>query len=214
MENSRFKGAVFGGFNRGDVIRYIEKTAQESSDAVAALEERNGMLAGENDGLRGNVNELTLARDTLAGQLADVQAERDAAQAALAAEKAQCGALRAELTAAQEALARLRAELGEVQESLAQYRAEAEEYGAVKKHIADIELTARQRAEALEAKTRGELAERIGAVRAQCERTMQTLGTTCMNVSSELRKADAAVAQLPTAFGTLRSELKELEKLK
>ena len=36
MENT-FKSSVFGGFNRDDVIRYIEKTSLESKQQIDCL---------------------------------------------------------------------------------------------------------------------------------------------------------------------------------
>ena len=42
---------------------------------------------------------------------------------------------------------------------------------------------------------------------------LSTLGATCESVSNELKRADAAVAQLPEAFTTLVGQLDELKKL-
>lgn len=86
-----------------------------------------------------------------------------------------------------------------------------EEYGRVKAHIADIELSARERADALNAATRERLQAMIAACRGQCEQVLSTLGATCESVSNELKRADAAVAQLPEAFTTLEGQLDELK---
>ena len=51
MENT-FKSSVFGGFNRDDVIRYIEKTALESKQQLEALEQESDGLCRENAELR------------------------------------------------------------------------------------------------------------------------------------------------------------------
>ena len=51
MENT-FKSSVFGGFNRDDVIRYIEKTALESKQQIEALEQESDGLCRENAELR------------------------------------------------------------------------------------------------------------------------------------------------------------------
>ena len=47
MENT-FKSSVFGGFNRDDVIRYIEKTSLESKQQIEALEQESDGLCREN----------------------------------------------------------------------------------------------------------------------------------------------------------------------
>lgn len=38
MENNTFKGSLFGGFNREDVIDYIKKTSAESTARIESLE--------------------------------------------------------------------------------------------------------------------------------------------------------------------------------
>ena len=53
----------------------------------------------------------------------------------------------------------------------------------------------------------------IAACRGHCEVVLSTLGATCESVSNELKRADAAVAQLPEAFTTLEGQLDELKKL-
>ena len=68
------------------------------------------------------------------------------------------------------------------------------------------------RADALDAATRERLQAMIVACRGLCEQVLSTLGATCESVSSELKRADAAVAQLPEAFTTLEGQLDELKK--
>ncbi len=115
--------------------------------------------------------------------------------------------MRARLTAAQEEKDALAAEVE-------RFRPQAEEYSSVKSHIAGIELSAQQRADALDAATRAKLSELLDACRAQCEKAMGALGEACVHVSAELRKADVMVAQLPAVFNTLRNDLDELEEFK
>ena len=51
MENNTFKSVTFGGFDKQDVIRYIEQSAREAAE----IQER---LQQENDGLRAQVQTL------------------------------------------------------------------------------------------------------------------------------------------------------------
>ena len=150
-------------------------------------------------------------------------------------------ALKKGLTAAQETIAELRAKLEEttrkadyaqkeherlreaqkaeheremqkVLSELAELRAQTEEYGRVKAHIADIELSARERADALDAATRAKLQAYIASCTSQCAQVLATLGNTCESVSTALRHADEAVSRLPGAFTTLEGQLDELKK--
>ena len=43
--NANFKTRVFGGFDREDVISFIEKTSLEHQKRVSALEEENKRLS-------------------------------------------------------------------------------------------------------------------------------------------------------------------------
>ena len=56
MENT-FKSSVFGGFNRDDVIRYIEKPSLESQPQIEALEQESDGLCRENAELRATLAE-------------------------------------------------------------------------------------------------------------------------------------------------------------
>ena len=93
MENT-FKSSVFGGFNRDDVIRYIEKTSLESKQQIEALEQESDGLCRENAELRDKLAEAERERD----RLTETSASATGAQAAL----------KKGLTAAQETITELR----------------------------------------------------------------------------------------------------------
>ena len=82
--STSFKTSMFGGFDRSDVIAYIEKTGRVHEERVAALEAENETLRKENQTLE-NTQRVTQAqllkmRDNeepcrrLRRQLADVEA--------------------------------------------------------------------------------------------------------------------------------------------
>ena len=206
MENS-FKGSVFGGFNRNDVIRYIEKTALETKQRIDALEKENDGLCHENADLRKEVDSAAGARDRLSDSYYSMIAEQKAAKESL--DQAQ-----QELTVLREQISALTDERTSLLDRIALLQQQVDEYNTVKAHISEIELSARQRADALEEGTRLQLSDMIDRCRKQCELVISTLGTTCANVSGELRKLDVSVTQLPAAFNTLRTDLEDLEKLK
>ena len=245
MENT-FKSSVFGGFNRDDVIRYIEKASLESKQQIEALEQESDGLCRENADLRGK----------LAAAEHECEQLKESYETASGAQEA----LKKGLTAAQETISELRAQIEEGAQKLASAKADydrqlkareesseqriaaleaqhaeqlsaaeqerkrllgeidtlrpqVEEYGRVKSHIADIELSARERADALDASTRQRLQTLIASCTSQCEQVLSTLGAACESVCGELRRADTAVAQLPKAFTTLNAQLDELKKL-
>ena len=240
MENT-FKSSVFGGFNRDDVIRYIEKTSLESKQQIEALEQESDGLCRENAELRDKLAAAERERDKLAESYSTASSAQDALKKGLtiselraqieegaqklASAKADCDRqLKAKEEAAEQRIAELEAQHAErlsaaeqerkrLLSELDELRPQVEEYGRVKAHIADIELSARERADALDAATRERLQAMIAACRGHCEQVLSTLGATCESVSNELKRADAAVAQLPEAFTTLEGQLDELKKL-
>ena len=227
MENT-FKSSVFGGFNRDDVIRYIEKTALESKQQIESLEQESDGLCRENAELRDALAAAERERDQLAESYDTASGAQEALKKGLTAAQETIAELRAQLedttqkaAFAQKEHERLRAaqkaeherEMKKLQEELAALRAQAEEYGRVKSHIADIELSARERADALDAATRAKLQAYIASCTSQCAQVLATLGSTCESVSSALRHADEAVSRLPGAFTTLEGQLDELKKL-
>ena len=226
MENT-FKSSVFGGFNRDDVIRYIEKTALESKQQIESLEQESDGLCRENAELRDKLAAAERERDKLAESYDTASSAQEALKKGLTAAQETITELRTQLEEsaqraafAQKEHERLRAaqkaeherEMQKVLSELAELRAQAEEYGRVKAHIADIELSARERADALDAATRAKLQAYIASCTSQCAQVLATLGSTCESVSAALRHADAAVSQLPGAFTTLESQLDELKK--
>ncbi len=226
MENT-FKSSVFGGFNRDDVIRYIEKTALESKQQIESLEQESDGLCRENAELRDKLAAAERERDKLAESYDTASGAQEALKKGLTAAQETIAELRAQLedttqkaAFAQKEHERLRAaqkaeherEMKKLQEELAALRAQAEEYGRVKAHIADIELSARERADALDAATRAKLQAYIASCTSQCAQVLATLGSTCESVSSALRHADEAVSRLPGAFTTLEGQLDELKK--
>ena len=164
---------------------------------------------------------LTAAQETIS----ELRAQIEEGAQKLASAKADCDRqLKAKEEAAEQRIAELEAQHAErlsaaeqerkrLLSELDELRPQVEEYGRVKAHIADIELSARERADALDAATRERLQAMIAACRGHCEQVLSTLGATCESVSNELKRADAAVAQLPEAFTTLVGQLDELKKL-
>lgn len=226
MENT-FKSSVFGGFNRDDVIRYIEKTALESKQQIESLEQESDGLCRENAELRDKLAAAERERDQLAESYDTASGAQEALKKGLTAAQETITELRAQLEEsaqraafAQKEHERLRAaqkaeherEMQKLQAELETLRPQVEEYSRVKAHIAEIELSARERADALDAATRAKLQAYIASCTSQCAQVLATLGSTCESVSAALRHADAAVSQLPGAFTTLEGQLDELKK--
>ena len=58
MENSTFKCVAFGGFDKQDVIRYIEQSAREAAEVREQLQLENERLRTESADLQAQVRAL------------------------------------------------------------------------------------------------------------------------------------------------------------
>ena len=129
--NTNFKTALFGGFDREDVVNYIQQISRESQQRISALEAENQDLQERNRSMEAELN--TLRRAALEnGAAADT-----------------CRQL-------QDQLSRLQDQASQLQAETEGLRAQAAEYQSLKDHIADptsdIEISAHRRTEEFRAK--------------------------------------------------------------
>ena len=141
MAVHNFRGA-FHGFNREDVVRYIEYTSNKHADQL-------NQLRGENQNL---LNELDTLRAAMAKQ-AELVAQLEAAQAQLADANAQLEAAKAQREADQAELADLREQAANSAKALA--REELEAY----RRAEQAERAAKERAAQLYRQATGTLAD-------------------------------------------------------
>lgn len=185
--DASFKTCLFGGFDREDVVKFIEKTAAENQEQLETLEAELKALraqrdeaAAENEALRGLTEEDACLREEnarLREQLAQAQASAEA--------------LRQEAEA---------------------LRGPAAEYQSLKEHVADIEISAHRRTEEFRAKAMERLAQCIAQQRAWCSQRRSTYLSMNVSLLEQLRQAEQAVENADyTAFDSMISELQRLE---
>ena len=188
MENYPIKSVTFGGFDKQDVIRYIEQAAQQAAAAQQTLQ-------AENEDLRKQAADLSAELSTLRAQVTSLSAERDRLQEALGQESASRQQL--------EALKPLEAEV-------ARLRPDAEAYAQFRERIGAIECEARKRAADLELATVNQLQKTVDLFREQYQTLMSTFESTASHVNGELRKVEVNLTQLPRAMDQAGTELNEL----
>ena len=114
MENYAFKSVAFGGFDKQDVIHYIEQTAKEAAAAQERLQKEKEDLQTEADSLRTQVRELQtrLEAETALREQAQSELEQErTARQGLEAFKPEAERLAAELEASTTARLRRTVEL-------------------------------------------------------------------------------------------------------
>lgn len=199
MENNTFKSVAFGGFAKQDVIDYIEKTARES----AAVQEK---LQQENESLQAEVKTLAEQLESARTQLESLQVEREQLAAMLADETARREALEPVKPEAE----RLAGEVERLTAETERLRPDAEAYAQFRERIGSIECEARKRAADLEDATQAKLRQVVDQFRARYVDLMATFDTTASHVTSELRKVEVNLSQLPRAMDQNGVQLNEL----
>lgn len=187
MEAS-FKTCLFGGFDREDVVAYIEKTAAENQSRLEALQAENDELCRERDALAAESEGLR----QLTEEAARVTDENEALREQLEALRTEVAALRTE------------------NETL---RQPAAEYLSLKEHIADIEITAHRRTEEFRARAVEYLTQCIAQQRAWCNQRRSSYLATTAALLEQLRHAEETLENADyTGFDNMLMELQQLEE--
>jgi DNA repair exonuclease SbcCD ATPase subunit len=195
MENYPIKSVTFGGFDKQDVIRYIEQAANEAAAAQNALQT-------ENDQLRQQTA-------TQLEELSDLREQTENLTAQLEAMQAQCEQLKAELADAAALQKELEA-LKPLEEEVARLRPDAEAYAQFRDRLGTIECDGRKRADDLENATAAQLQKTVDLFRSQYQSLMATFESAASHVTSELRKVEVNLTQLPRVMDQSGAELEAL----
>lgn len=148
MDNHIFRGAALG-FNRQDVMEYIEKTQREGEAAAAALTEELNAARQELEDLRRQLEDGAAQREDLSAQLEESGRNCDE-------ERAAREALEQETALQGEAIRSLTEERDRLAGEAAELRRQSEDVRREKEKLAQLELDAHRRADELMDQTREE----------------------------------------------------------
>ena len=138
-----FRSAAFGGFNRRDVLNYIESSARAYREKVADLQ-------GERDQAVQSAQTAEAAAQEAQDRIGALEAELAAAKKALCQKSGALEAAETALGRERADLAGLREELGGLRGQVSRMEIGARAYEELKDRTATIELEAHQRARAIE----------------------------------------------------------------
>ena len=195
MDNYSFKSVAFGGFDKQDVVRYLEQTAEKAAAVQRELEAENETLRKQAEA---GAEELELLR----AQMEELTAERDGLRKKLESE-----------TAAREDLEPLRALKQDVARLTAErdaLRPDAESYARFRERLGAIECEARNRADDLEEEAAAQTRRALEDFRSRYQRLMSDFEAVSGHVNGELRKIEVTLSQLPRALDQTGAELNEL----
>lgn len=205
-----FRTAVVGGFNRQDVLDYIETAVRESREKTTALQKELQALRAEREKLR---QEKTV----LEQQVETLRKETEKLRRSGTDQGAELGQVQAELVRERETCAALRKELEDCKAQCAKWEEGAKAYDELKDRTATIELEARQRAGAIESaaeekarKLRTEAEQILYKVQAGYGRLRGDVDATIVHASGELGRVDKALEQVRAEFAEHDAALERL----
>ena len=193
MESYTFKTVTFGGFDKQDVAHYVEQLTQEHSAALSALQEDNAALKEKSSHLEAENRRLRTQADIQAASLSQLSTQAEKLLEEVAA-----------LRDYPEKYEALRTEADGL-------RKDAEAYVEFRNRIGNIECEAQQRAAKLEADTQARLRRMAESFRVQYEALTGTFDAASAHVTSELRKVEVNLSQLPRALDPVDRELEKLD---
>ncbi len=152
-----FRNSVLGGFNRQDVMLYIEKTAREFKEEGDTLRQQIDLMRSQRD-------EFKLKNDEIKTENADLQTRLNEYETVAGNDKSRLAQLEAQLETgktenrrlsdlydrSEQSLKSAHSELAALKERLMELENARSEFENTRKRIADIELDAYKRAEEIE----------------------------------------------------------------
>ena len=181
MENYSFKSVAFGGFDKQDVVRYLEQASEKAAAVQRELEAENETLRKEAADRAEELDQLREKLETEAAARADLEPLRALEQDV------------ARLTAERDAL-----------------RPDAESYARFRERLGAIECEARNRADDLEEEAAAQTRRTLEEFRSRYQRLMSEFESAAGHVNGELRKIEVTLSQLPRALDQTGTELNEL----
>lgn len=208
----QFRSAALGGFNRQDVLEYLEKTAAEYAQQLKQVQDQIKELTQRSVELSAREGQLAAQVATLEGEKQELSAQNGALEAR---------AQRAEETLAQREgeLARLRDELSGAKEKIAALEPDATAYATIKERATGVELEAHRRAEetvqeaqrqAKELRTQTE--QWLARVVREYDELRGRIDATVCHAAGELQKAEGMLGEVSQALGRQDLALEELSR--
>ena len=189
----QFRTATFGGFQKQDVMNYLERSAREHAEKLVALQKE----LDQEKLARAEEEEHSAA---LAGQITSLEEENRRLSSQLS-EKAD------QLRRAEEELKNLQALSDQLQDQLDKVLPAATAYEAVKDRTASIELEAHGRAQAIEQEGRERAQKYQDQVKEWFTKTRQTydrlhtdLAAAAAQLTQELERASRGIQDLTTGL--------------
>ena len=219
----QFRTATFGGFQKQDVLQYIETVTQEHREKLEALQRQLAEAGEARSALEGELAASRAETGAREEELRALREELDEAHRAAEEQKLELSLLEEGLEDARKKLTDAETRLAETEGRLARALPAAESYEKVKDRTAGIELEAHCRAQAVEAaalvqvdKARRELEQWVVRVQAGYDQLRTEVEATLSHASGELEKVQRTMvgvtAELDQRDGDLKALMRTYEE--
>ncbi len=185
-----FRSAALGGFNRQDVMNYLEEQAKQAAQEQEQLHSRIDQAGARAQALEQKLEQLRGQLELREQELQAACQERDSLSARLDEVNAQLSASRAQLAQSAQELDRARAERDQLQAKVDELAPGAQAYAALKERTAGMELEAHRRAQIVQEQAQAD-ARRL---RRQTEQWFQTVAREYEALRSRVQSAAAHTA--------------------
>ena len=214
MTDHQFRNAMFGGFNRQDVLDFLTSSAEKNNEELNGLRERC-------EGLEQDLEHSREECAQLKSQLEQASRERDeyknqAEQLTLEIARVSTAdqSKAAELEQKNARLAQVQAELDELRALVNRISPDAEAYAAIKDRTAGMELEAHRRAQSVEARARimagdlqrqmeqwmAKVSQQYADLRAEVEASVDRANQQILSASDSLNRVNTLLEEQQTAL--------------
>jgi len=214
MTDHQFRNAMFGGFNRQDVLDFLTSSAEKNNEELNGLRERC-------EGLEQDLEHSREECAQLKSQLEQASRERDeyknqAEQLTLEIARVSTAdqSKAAELEQKNARLAQVQAELDELRALVSRISPDAEAYAAIKDRTAGMELEAHRRAQSVEARARimagdlqrqmeqwmAKVSQQYADLRAEVEASVDRANQQILSASDSLNRVNTLLEEQQTAL--------------
>ena len=211
-----FRSAVVGGFQRDDVLKYIEEAAQKHAEEIAELKDKLDKAEQDAKTQAEKVAELTQKNAGLLERLGEMTMELDKAKADLDERDRSLALAGEESTVQNECYEELHTQYKTLESECARLReqnqklqARSDEYTAARDHLAEIELCAHRRAQELEEQAQKHAAQieadaerRIEAMKRELENTRQEYSNTLRRTQQAADEARRRTEEILNRLGS------------
>lgn len=209
MTDHQFRNAMFGGFNRQDVLDFLTSSAEKTNEELNSMKERCEDLEKdlersqeESAALKEQLDQAVRERDEFKHQAEQLTIEIARVSTADQAKGAELDRKNTELSQAQAELAELRALVNKISP-------DAEAYAAIKDRTAGMELEAHRRAQSVEARAKimaGDLQRQMEQWMAKVEQQYTDLRT---EVESSVERANQQILAASGSLSRINGLLEE-----